>query len=218
MKQGLSEMIRVKWLAILSSLMMASLVSSTGLAEETLGKTYPITEPDMLDEIQGKLKAMEKSGQLKLLQQEAVNRSRNSIEHPKALPGLTRTQVARTFYFDPSWRVPRDIVTPDGQVIARANDVVNPLDYMPLTKHLVFFDQGDPAQVKLAAGLIKKYDGRVKPILVAGEPLTLTRAWKQQVYFDQSGYLIRRFGITQVPALVSQDNRRIRIDELEVKN
>ncbi|MEQ1601328.1 MAG: type-F conjugative transfer system protein TraW [Methylophilaceae bacterium] len=206
-------MIRFKWISALLGLLMAM----PGFAADNLGKTYPITEPDMLEEIQGKLKAMDKSGQLKQLQQEAINRSKNSIEHPRAVSGLTRTKMARTFYFDPTWRVPRDIVTPDGQVIARANDRVNPLDYMPLTKHLVFFDQGDPAQVKLAAGLIKKYDGRVKPILVAGEPLTLTRQWKQQVYFDQSGYLTRRFGITQVPALVSQENRRIRIDELEPK-
>lgn len=97
----------------------------------------------------------------------------------------------------------------------KANDVVNPLQYMPLTRHLVFFDQGDKAQVAWAMNIIKKYEGRVKPILVAGEPLTLTRQWKQQVYFDQSGYLVRRFGITQVPALVSQQGMKIRIDEME---
>jgi conjugal transfer pilus assembly protein TraW len=57
----------------------------------------------------------------------------------------------------------------------------------------------------------------VKPILVAGEPLALTRQWKRQVYFDQSGHLVTRFGIKQVPALVSQvvAQRRLRIDEMK---
>jgi conjugal transfer pilus assembly protein TraW len=34
------------------------------------------------------------------------------------------------------------------------------------------------------------------------------------VYFDQQGSLIRRFGIRQVPALVSQEGLRLRIDEV----
>lgn len=195
----------------------SSFVIQQCMAEEVLGKTYPITEPDMLDEIQQKLKKMEKSGELLKLQKDAIARSQSSIEHPKSVPGLKKTITPRTYYFDPSWKVPRDIVTPDGQVLAKANDVVNPLQYMPLTRHLVFFDQSDKDQVVWAMNIMKKYEGRVKPILVAGEPLTLTRQWKQQVYFDQSGYLVRRFGITQVPALVSQQGMKIRIDEMEAK-
>jgi len=114
-------------------------------------------------------------------------------------------------------RVPRDIATPSGELIARAGDIVNPLDYVPLSNHLLFFDQRDAAQVRKAAAILKHYDGKVKPILVAGEPLKLTRQWKQQVYFDQGGYLVRRFGIRQVPALVSQDvaMKRLRVDELK---
>lgn len=182
---------------------------------EVLGPSYPIAEPDMLEEIQAKLKSMEKSGRMRQFQQEAIERSRQSIERPDPVKDIVKTRQPRTFYFDPSWRVPRDIATPDGKVIARAGDLVNPLDYVPLANHLLFFDQGDPRQVKKAAQILKRFNGAVKPILVAGEPLTLTRQWKQQVYFDQSGHLVRRFGIRQVPALVSQDTgrKRLRIDE-----
>jgi len=186
-------------------------------AQEPLGPSYPIREPDMLEEVQGRLKALEKSGRMRELQQEGIARSRQSIESPKAVTGLTRTDKPRTFYMDPSWRVPRDIATPDGQIIARAGDVVNPLDYVPLSNHLFFFDQRDPNQVRKAAAILKRYEGKVKPILVAGEPLKLTRQWKRQVYFDQGGYLVKRFGIQQIPALVSQDaaRKRLRIDEMK---
>ena len=188
-------------------------------AEESLGPSYPIAEPDMLEEIQAKLKFMEKSGRLGQLQKEAIERSKQSIERPDPVKGIVKTRQARTFYFDPSWRVPRDIATPDGQIIARAGDRVNPLDYVPLSNHLLFFDQGDPKQVKKAAEILKRFNGAVKPILVAGEPLILTRQWKRQVYFDQGGHLVRRFGIKQVPALVSQDTaqKRLRIDEIDVE-
>lgn len=187
--------------------------------QDALGPTYPIAEPDMLEEIQGKLKSMEKSGRMGQLKKEAIERSKQSIERPDAVKGVTKTRQARTYYFDPSWRVPRDITAPDGQVIARAGDVVNPLDYVPLSSHLFFFDQGDPKQVKKAVEIMKRFKGAVKPILVAGEPLTLTRKWKRQVYFDQSGHLVKRFGIKQVPALVSQDpaQKRLRIDEMEAE-
>jgi conjugal transfer pilus assembly protein TraW len=42
------------------------------------------------------------------------------------------------------------------------------------------------------------------------------KAWRVPVYYDQQGLLTRRFGIAQVPALVSQEGARLRIDEIEV--
>jgi len=100
--------------------MLCGLVVCPAWAEETLGPTYPIAEPDMLEAIQGKLKSMEKSGRMGQLQKEAISRSKQSIERPNAVKGVVKTRHARTFYFDPSWLVPRDITAPDGQIIARA--------------------------------------------------------------------------------------------------
>ena len=40
------------------------------------------------------------------------------------------------------------------------------------------------------------------------------RRWRRPVYYDQQGVLTTRLGIRQVPALVTQDGRRLRIDEL----
>jgi conjugal transfer pilus assembly protein TraW len=36
-------------------------------------------------------------------------------------------------------------------------------------------------------------------------------------YFDQGGKLIKKFGITQVPARVSQDGNRLKVEELLLK-
>jgi conjugal transfer pilus assembly protein TraW len=46
--------------------------------------------------------------------------------------------------------------------------------------------------------------------------MDLMRIWQIPVYYDQAGLLTRRLGIVQVPALVSQEGPRLRIDELEV--
>ena len=42
------------------------------------------------------------------------------------------------------------------------------------------------------------------------------QSWQRPVYYDQHGLLTAKFGIRQVPALVSQEGMRLRIDELEI--
>ena len=56
-----------------------------------------------------------------------------------------------------------------------------------------------------------------KPYLVGGSTINLMRAWKTRVYYDQEGLLVRKLGITAVPAIVSQEGARLRIDELVVQ-
>jgi len=85
-----------------------------------------------------------------------------------------------------------------------------------LSRHLLFFDARDARQVNRARELIQRYRGQVKAILTAGSYLDLMKAWRTPVYYDQQGVLTRRLGIAQVPALVSQEGKRLRVDELEV--
>jgi conjugal transfer pilus assembly protein TraW len=90
----------------------------------------------------------------------------------------------------------------------------NPLEVVSLSKRLLFFDARDQRQVARARELIASYGGKVKPILTGGSYLDLMKAWRVAVYFDQQGTLTRRFGIRQVPALVSQEGQRLRVDEM----
>lgn len=185
-----------------------------------LGPAYEISEPNMLDEIHARLEAKQKSGEIATLQREAMERSLRSVEEPRKVAGLTRTArgSARTYYLDPTYVVPETIVGANGAVVAPAGFRINPLDYINLSKHLLFFDGSDSGQVKKAESLIAFYQGRVKLILTAGRPLELSRRWKTPVYFDQGGAYVRRFNIAQVPALVAQEGKRLRVDELEIAN
>ena len=74
-----------------------------------------------------------------------------------------------------------------------------------------------PAQIEHARELIDRYQGKVKPILVGGSYLDLMKRWNKQVFYDQDGTLVRKFGITAVPAIVSQEGQRLRIDEVPTK-
>lgn len=198
-------------------LIACSLVSSLAISAEQIGPTHAIKEPDMLQEIHRVLIEKQKSGEIARLQKEAVDRAKVSIENPKPVKGITRVEKSRVFYWDPTVTVPKTITDPNGNIIAHAGKKVNPLDYVNLPQNMLFFDGSDPAQVLKAKALIQHYNGLLKPILVNGKPFEISRQWKMQVYFDQGGSLVRKLGITRVPSLVSQEGRRLRIDEMEIK-
>ena len=181
-----------------------------------IGPTYEISERHLLQMIEQRLREKERSGELGRLEAQARERGIATVKNPPPVTGLRPTDTVRTFYFDPSFTLDRNLLGPQGELLFAAGTRKNPLEVVSLSRHLLFFDARDPRQVGRARQLIALYQGRVKPILVGGSYLDLMQSWHLPVYYDQQGLLTRRLGITQVPALVSQDGLRLRIDELAV--
>jgi conjugal transfer pilus assembly protein TraW len=182
----------------------------------TIGPTYAISETHLLAFIEQRLREKERSGELARLADQARARGIETVTHPLAISGLKPTETARTFYFDPSFTLDRNVLDAQGHLLFAAGMRKNPLEVVSLSKRLLFFDARDRRQVAQARELMAADPGRVKPILTAGSYLALMKAWRVPVYYDQQGLLTHRFGIAQVPALVSQEGSRLRIDELEV--
>ena len=180
----------------------------------TIGPTYGISEPHLLNFIEQRLRDKQRSGELQQLLEQAQARGIDAVKRPQPVAGLQPTATARTFYFDPSFTLDRNITDARGQLLFAAGTRKNPLDVVSLSKHLLFFDARDHRQVTRAQELMARYSGKVKPILTGGSYLDLMKAWRIPVYYDQQGTLTRRFGIRQVPALVSQEGARLRIDEV----
>lgn len=201
-----------------TSLLVAALLIVGGKAGAvdlgTIGPTYEIGEPHLLAFIERRLREKERSGELQRLAEAARARGIDTVRQPPPVEGLRTTERPRTFYVDPSFTLDRNITDPQGRLMFAAGTRKNPLEVVSLSRHLLFFDARDPRQVKHASELSGRYAGRIKPILTGGSYLDLMKAWRVPVYYDQSGTLTRRFGIRQVPALVSQDGLRLRIDEL----
>ena len=181
-----------------------------------IGPTYEIGEPHLLQMIEQRLREKERSGELGRLQAEARERGIATVKNPPPVAGLRPTETVRTFYFDPSFTLDRNILGSQGELLFAAGTRKNPLEVVSLSRHLLFFDARDRRQAGRARQLIALYQGRVKPILVGGSYLDLMQSWRFPIYYDQQGLLTRRLGITQVPALVSQEGLRLRIDELAV--
>jgi conjugal transfer pilus assembly protein TraW len=110
------------------------------------------------------------------------------------------------------------VLLPDGKLLYKAGTTVNPFDHMHLEKKLIFIDGRDEEQVEWFKGQrrIEQIKEEDKLILVAGRPFDLEKELDREVYFDQSGSLVQKFKIEQVPAIVEQEEKVLRIREIVV--
>ena len=180
------------------------------------GATWPVAEPDLLEEIEARLLDMQQSGELARLQEEARSRARRTLEQPDPVPGTAPAKTERTRLFDPAITVARDIRTPDGVLIAAAGTRIDPLTRLPLTRDLVFIDGRREAEIAWALARDRETGRPVKIVLLAGRPLDLMRRYRRAFFFDTGGRLAARFGIAATPTLIEQDGARLRLTEIPV--
>lgn len=201
---------------LLASLLCLSVIPSYSLASDlgVVGPTYEIVERDLIEVMKDKFRRMEKTGELAKVQDNYKKQVLDAVEKPKPVPGIKNTETAQTYFVDPTWTLDRNVVDEKGTLLFPSGTKVNPLDYAPLTQQLLFFDQRERSQVAFAKRFIEQSTSRVKLILVGGEPLKLMRQWKREVFYDQGGVLSRKFLLKHSPAIVSQDGKRLRIDEI----
>lgn len=176
-----------------------------------IGKVYPIAEQDAVEQIKAKLTAMQKNGELDKLQHEAISRSMNTLKNPKPNDNIKTATSKSVKYFDPTQTFDYEVRSDDGSLISPAGRKINPLDYMTLTKVMVFFDGRDKAQTAAVKALVKREGDKIKPILTAGSWYDISKDWGRQVYYDQGGYLTERLTVEQVPAIIAQDGRQLKI-------
>ena len=178
------------------------------------GATWPVAEPDLLEQIEARLSVMQHSGELARIEREARSRARSRLEEPDPVPGFAPATESRTRAFDPAIVVDRDIRMPDGTLIAAAGTRINPLARVPLTRDLVFVDGRREAEIVWALA----HDRPSKIVLLAGRPLALARTHGRAFFFDQGGRLAARFGLRFTPSLVEQAGTKLRITEIPVED
>lgn len=187
------------------------------------GKIAPIVEEDPIVLIQSKLKTMEECGELERHNRELQKKTKTTIERPKPVEGLSKAKETRIFYYDPTYIVPEDLKDHAGQIFYKKGTKINPLETVSLSQNLLFFDGDDDEQVAFAKETLKEKsketlkESSVKLILVKGAPIALSEELKVPVYFDQFGLLTKKLEIHHVPAFVTQEGMRLRIEEIEME-
>jgi len=177
-----------------------------------VGATFEIIEEDLLEVIGQNLRKLNEDGSLQKHQQKIALEAQEKIKRPKPVEGIQHTTKPRSFIYDPSISVPYDLKGHQGKVFHAKGTKVNPLDYKSLTKPLLFIDGDVGPQVEWAIGR--------KPlaliILTNGSPFELMEKIDRPVYFDQEGVLVKKLGIQQVPAKVTQQDKHLLIEEISL--
>ncbi|OLF56987.1 conjugal transfer protein TraW [Aeromonas veronii] len=179
----------------------------------TWGDLYPISEPDMLSTIQGRLKSMQESGELEALQTAFKERVIEHTLRPAPVTGLTLADKDSTHFIAPSVVVSQDMTDHQGRVFAKKGQRLNPLATVPFNQTLYFIDADDPRQLTWMRQQ-RPTTPLYKVILVKGNVREATQALDTRLYFDQEGVLSRKFALTAVPARVSAapDGLRLQVD------
>ncbi len=194
--------------------LMVGLIILTSMAHAqlgTFGETFAIAETDLLEQIRAKLDKLQANGAIaqhqKIIQQKTIA----AINRPNRVQGLTATIVPRIFLYNPAILVPRDLMDHKGQVFAKKGTIINPLTSHPLTKPIILIDGDDQAQVDWS---LKSNPANSKIVLVNGAPLKLASLYQRTFYFDQSGRIVKKFGIKQIPARVTQQDLMLQVEEI----
>ena len=178
------------------------------------GQSFAIAEKPFIQMLKSKLEQIDVQKEQEKMQEQA----RASAQNPKPVSGISLAREDRTWLHDPSFTLTKDAILPDGKVIHRAGTRVNPLDHMNLNRRLFFIDARDNIQIEWLreqlsnADKDEKVENRI--ILFAGSPLKLKEELGEDVYFDQSGELSKRFGIKASPALLVQEGNQLKITEV----
>ena len=189
--------------------MLVSCAVAVGKDFGVLGQVYPIVEEDFKSMIVDKLNDLEEKGELKKIQDEFSKRVEEHTFRPLPVEGITTTGEPKIFYYDPSYLVTRDI--PEANV--KRGQVFNPLDKVSLSSIPIFIDGDDQRQVLWVKKQYQQLKS-IKLILVKGNIQEVAKVLGVRVYFDQSGVLTNKLGVTHVPSIVTQEGKKLQIREI----
>ncbi|WP_253944293.1 hypothetical protein [Pseudogemmobacter hezensis] len=176
------------------------------------GTVFPIIEPDFLEEILSRFRAMEENGGLAQMERDMQDRTREYLERPTSLIDLPAAEEYRAFHFDPSITIDRDLADHNGTVFARAGTTVNPLAYSGFSKRIVVIDGDAADQVSFALEEGDELDTLI--VIARGAPLDLMRQHGRRFWFDQDGVIGARFGLEHLPSVITRADPLLLIEEI----
>lgn len=169
------------------------------------GRTFPIEEENLIEHIQSRI---QNTGEERF-QKYCVE----TYKEPQAVVGLIDASVHAIHYFDPTIITKVDIRDGEDRIIITKGSSYNPLEFFSLAQDLLFFDGDQKEHVQWARSMGKES----KWILVKGKPFQLEEQENYPVYFDQRGLLVQKLSIKAIPAKVTQEGTRLKIESIPIE-
>lgn len=176
------------------------------------GHIFPVEEESLLEHLKKKISLMPKTS-LESFEKQVKKNYLHMINEPNAVSGLGEANEYHVSFFDPTISLSHDITDHENNIVIAKGTAINPLSISSFGTEFIFLDGTNDVHIEWA----KTQKANSKWILVKGKPLELEERVKRPVYFDQFGALTQKFGIHQVPAKVSQDGLRLKIEEIPLR-
>jgi len=179
------------------------------------GRVYEIKENDLLAVLQSRAQDELDSGGWQKRVEKWRDQARSQAARPAGI-ALPRATETTSHLYDPSLVAPYDIKDANGFILHQAGIRINPLSYITMTRHLLFIDGDDQAQIDWMMRTTKSEPDRFKVILTQGNVIDLMTSLDRRLFFDQKQQYIEKLSINTLPALVYQQDLFLRIDEVAI--
>ncbi len=179
------------------------------------GRVYEIKENDLLTVLQSRAQGELDSGEWNKRVEKWRDQAKKQASRPAGIV-LPRATETTSHLYDPTLVVPDDIKDANGFILHRAGTRINPLSYITMTRHLLFIDGDDKAQIDWMMQTTKSEPERFKVILTRGNVIDLMTSLDRRLFFDQKQQYIEKLSINTLPALVYQQDLYLRIDEVAI--
>lgn len=195
---------RVIFVALLILLSKPSTAHDLGV----YGSLYPIAEENALHMLYKKLQHIAESGSLDNLQEQVTKKVAMQVDRPPGI-AITSTRGYREYYIDLTTKLNQDIINFQGKVIFKKDTTFNSLAQTKWQQNLVFIDADNEQHITWVKNHLNN-----KIVLVSGSIAKTAELLNTQIYFDQAGILTKKFGIKQIPAIVSKKDNKLFIQEV----
>lgn len=170
-----------------------------------VGRTYPVIEPDLIEELRDSAVALER--------RRAGKESSVSDYQPRDLHPLPRTSADRTFEVDMRFTLHNDLQDGNGNTIYPRGYSFNPLNSIVFSGGLLIIDGND--QEQLAWWEQSSYFGKsnVRVILSGGKAGKLAERY-QRPFFYLTEAMATRLRLQAAPSLVTRDDDHLEVREV----
>lgn len=183
--------------ALIGALLLGFAASEANAASATIGRTWPIAEPDAMAEIEAR------ASQVPDMAARFGPRSGWSAMKTASLPPAQENRV-RTLV--PFYTVEADIRLPDGRVLYPKGFTFNPLEYVSLPQQLVIVHPRDLGWAIARARLSDFI------LLTAGDAIALSEKTGRPLFILEQR-VKERLGLTVAPVIVAQEGKRLVLTE-----
>lgn len=186
------------WLGSILIATAAHPASPGNLAASTIGRTWPIAEPDALAEIEGKVSSLPPTMAAKFGPRSSWSAMRAATLAPATMDRV-RTVV-------PFYTLPFDITLPDGRTLYPKGFTFNPLTFVSLPQRLVVVH---PRDLSWALKMARPTDFI---LLTAGDAIDLSEKTGRAIYILEET-IKTRLNLTVAPVIVAQAGQKLILTE-----